>query len=210
MGHDRALRVGLTGGIGSGKSTVSALLREHGAVVIDYDLLAREVVEPGAPALVAIAERFGDAVITPQGTLDRPALGAIVFADAQARRDLEAITHPAIRDLARQREAAAHDTAADGTGDRRAIVVHDNPLLVEMGAHEHCDVVVVVDLPPEVQLHRLVALRGMTEAEATARIAAQASRDDRAAVADHLIDNSGSEDELDRTVEGLWAELTGS
>ncbi len=118
----------------------------HGAVIIDYDKLARDVVEPGSPALIAIAERFGDGVIAADGTLDRPALGAIVFADEAARRDLEGITHPAIRDLAVQRQLAA---GAD------AIVIHDNPLLVEMGAAAHCDVVVVVDVPVEVQVERL-------------------------------------------------------
>lgn len=193
------LRVGLTGGIGSGKSTVSGLLAGHGAVVIDYDRLAREVVEPGMPALAAIAERFGDGVVAPDGTLDRPALGAIVFGDAQALTDLNGITHPAIRDLAAAREQAA---APD------AIVVHDNPLLVEMGADEACDVVVVVDVPVEVQVERLVATRGMTVDEARARIAAQASRERRTGAADLVIDNTGPEGELVRIVGGIWDELT--
>ena len=195
------IRVGLTGGIGSGKSTVSALLREHGAVVVDYDLLAREVVEPGQPALEAIARRFGDEVLTASGELNRPALGAIVFADDAARKDLEEITHPAIREraVALEREAGPD-----------AVVVHDNPLLIEMGAAANCDAVLVVDVPPEVQVARLVDARGMDEADARARIAAQASRDQRRAHADHMIDNSGSVDQLRDTVDAVWREITGS
>lgn len=192
------LKVGLTGGIGSGKSTVSALLASHGAVVIDYDQLARDAVEPASPALRQIAERFGSQVISADGTLDRPALGAIVFSDPAALGDLNAITHPAIRQLAESQERFA---GAD------AIVVHDNPLLVEMGAHEHCDVVVVVDIPVELQVDRLVATRGMSHADASARIAAQASRERRTGAADLVIDNTGTPDELVRTVGGLWDEL---
>jgi dephospho-CoA kinase len=192
------LRVGLTGGIGSGKSTVSALLAGHGAVVIDYDRLAREIVEPGRPALAAIAERFGDGVIAADGTLDRPALGGIVFGDGSALADLNGITHPAIRDLAAEKERAA------GAG---AVVVHDNPLLVEMGADAQCDVVVVVDVPVEVQVERLTTLRGMTPDDARARIAAQASREQRTGVADVVIDNTGPESELAVIVGGIWGEL---
>jgi dephospho-CoA kinase len=192
------LRVGLTGGIGSGKSTVSALLAGHGAVVVDYDRLAREVVEPGRPALTAIAARFGDGVIAADGTLDRPALGAIVFGDAAALADLNGITHPAIRDLAAEREREA---GAD------AVVVHDNPLLVEMGADAQCDVVVVVDVPVEVQVERLTTVRGMSADEARARIAAQASREQRTGVADLVIDNTGPESELALIVGGIWSEL---
>ncbi len=192
------LTVGLTGGIGAGKSTVSALLASHGAVIIDYDQLARDVVEPGSPALQAISDRFGSGVIAPDGTLDRPALGALVFADEQARKDLEAITHPAIRDLAVQRQAEA---APD------AIVIHDNPLLVEMGAAAHCEVVVVVDVPVEVQIERLISTRGMTAAEAQARIDTQASREVRTGAADLLIDNTGPLDELAANVGGIWGEL---
>ena len=195
------VRVGLTGGIGSGKSSVSRRLAEHGAVVIDYDLLAREVVEPGTPALAAIVERFGAEVLTSDGALDRPALGAIVFADEQSRRDLEAITHGAIRERAQALEESA---AAD------AVVVHDNPLLIEMGAHEHMDVVVVVDVPVEVQVQRLVEQRGMTDEDARARIATQATRQQRAAAADEIVDNSGPESQLDALVGDLWRRLSGA
>lgn len=193
------LRVGLTGGIGAGKSTVSTLLDGHGAVIIDYDRLAREIVEPGRPALVAIAERFGDGVIAADGSLDRPALGGIVFDDPQALSDLNDITHPAIRELAAERESAAGSDA---------IVVHDNPLLVEMGADVLCDVVVVVDVPVEVQVERLVSIRGMSADEARARIGAQAPRDTRTGAADLVIDNTGPESELALIVGGVWDELT--
>jgi dephospho-CoA kinase len=192
------LIVGLTGGIASGKSTVSALLAEHGAVVIDYDRLAREVVEPGTTALLAIVERFGDDVVHDDGTLDRPALGSIVFSDVQARRDLESITHGAIRDRAQQLTDAAGDDA---------IVVHDNPLLVEMGAASSMDVVLVVDVPVEQQVRRMVEDRGMSEVDARSRLDAQASRDERAAVADHLIDNSGSIEQLPDVVADVWRAL---
>lgn len=194
------MRVGLTGGIGSGKSTVSALLADRGAVVIDYDLLAREAVEVGTPALARIVERFGPGVLRPDGALDRPALGAIVFGDDEARRDLEAITHPAIGELAWARDEAA---------PAGSIVVHDHPLLVETGLAGLMDFVVVVDLPEETQLDRLVRLRGMSPEDARARIAAQASRDDRRAAADVVIDNSGTPADLAAAVDALWARLRG-
>lgn len=187
--------VGLTGGIGSGKSTVSRRLAELGAVVVDYDLLAREAVEPGTPGLAAIVERFGAEVLTADGALDRPALGSVVFADETARRDLEGITHPAIRDLATRRVSAA---------DPDAVVVHDHPLLVEMGMAQACDLVVVVDVPAEVQVERLVRDRGMTEPDARARLAAQSSRDVRLAAADVVIDNTGTIAELQAQVDALW------
>jgi dephospho-CoA kinase len=190
-------QVGLTGGIGSGKSTVSARLADHGAVVIDYDQLARDAVEVGTPALSAISERFGADVIAPDGSLDRPGLGSIVFGDDAARADLEAITHPAIVELAIAREATVPD---DG------VVVHDHPLLVEMGMAAFCDLVVVVDAPEDVQVERLVTTRGMTEADARARMAAQASREERLAEADVVLDNTGSIEDLEARVDELWAQ----
>ena len=192
-------RLGLTGGIGSGKSTVSARLASHGAIIIDYDLLAREAVEPGTPALTAITDRFGDDVIAADGTLDRTALGAVVFGDDAARHDLEAITHPAIFDLAIAREATVPDDA---------VVVHDHPLLVEVGMDAFCDLVVVVDVPEDVQVERLVTLRGMTEVDARARLAAQGSREERAAAADIVLDNTGSIEDLEARVDEIWTRIS--
>ncbi|MGA8986425.1 dephospho-CoA kinase [Aeromicrobium sp.] len=192
------LRVGLTGGIGSGKSSVSALLAAHGAVVIDYDRLARDAVDIGSPALEAIAARFGPGVIASDGSLDRPALGALVFADPAALSDLNAITHPEIARLAAEHEAAV---------SQDSIVVHDNPLLIEMGAEHRCDVVLVVDVPESAQIDRLVRSRGMSEADARARMGAQASRQQRTDAADLVIDNTGPLDELARIVGGVWDEL---
>jgi len=192
------VRLGLTGGIGSGKSTASARLRELGATVLDYDQLARDVVEPGTPGLAAIAERFGRDVLRPDGTLDRPALGAVVFADPGALRDLEAITHPAIRDRAALLEREAGPDA---------VVVHDNALLVDMGTHHDMDVVVVVDVPVRTQVQRLVEHRGLTEADARARIGAQLSREERLAAADRVLDNSGTPAQLRDAVDELWESL---
>ena len=193
-----ARRVGLTGGIASGKSTVSRRLSDLGAVVIDYDQLARDVVEPGSPALDLIARRFGAAAIAPDGRMDRAHVGSIVFADPAALKDLEGVTHPAIRDLAAAREAAAGDAA---------VVVHDNPLLVEMGAAAACDVVIVVDVPEDVQVARMVTDRAMTEADARARIAAQATREQRLAAADVVIDNTGTLEQLNARVDEVWKDL---
>lgn len=193
------VRVGLTGGIGSGKSVVSQLLADRGALIIDYDALAREAVAPGMPALAAIAERFGLGILQPDGSLDRPGLAAVVFDDDAARRDLEGITHPAIAELAWARDAAAPDDA---------VVVHDHPLLVETGLAAVVDLVVVVDAPEDVRLDRLVRLREMSPADARARMAAQASRDERNAAADVVIDNSGSVDDLIPAVDALWERLT--
>ncbi|MFN8189630.1 MAG: dephospho-CoA kinase [Nocardioidaceae bacterium] len=192
------LRVALTGGVASGKSTVAAMLVELGAVVIDADLLAREAVAPGTDGLAEVVAAFGSHVLTDDGELDRPALGAIVFADEDRRRTLEAIIHPRVRARAAELEAAA----APG-----ALVVHDIPLLVETGRAGEFDAVLVVDVPVATQIERMVGLRGMTEAEATARIAAQASREQRAAVATYLIDNTGSLDALRARVDEIAAEL---
>jgi len=194
------MRVGLTGGIGAGKSLVSVLLAERGAVVIDYDLMAREAVAAGTPALAAIVERFGQGILLPDGTLDRPALGAIVFDDEDARRELEAITHPAIGALAWERDAAAPEGS---------VIVHDHPLLVETRLADLMDLVVVVDAPEEAQLDRLIRLRRMSEADARARMAAQATRAERVAAADVVIDNSGSVEQLVPQIDALWDRLSG-
>jgi dephospho-CoA kinase len=192
------LRIGLTGGIGSGKSEVSRLLTTHGAVVIDADRLAREVVEPGTPGLAEVVEAFGPGVLTADGSLDRSALGQRVFGDDDARRRLEAIIHPRVRSRAAELETAA---GAD------AVVVHDIPLLVETGQAESFDGVVVVDVPVEVQVRRLVERRGMAEAEARSRIAAQAPREQRAGAADWIVDNTGSLADLEAAVARVWDEL---
>ena len=192
------LRVGLTGGIASGKSAVSRRLAERGAVVIDADLLAREVVEPGTDGLAAIVEAFGSEVLAADGALDRPVMAKLVFADAEARKRLEAIIHPRVRARAAEIEAAA---------EPGAIVVHDIPLLVETGQADRFDLVLVVDVPAELQVRRLVTQRGMSEDEARARIGSQASRDDRLAVAALVVDNSGSLADLDDRIDAVWAEL---
>lgn len=197
--------VGLTGGIGSGKSTVARLLAERGAIVIDADQVAREIVEPGEPALAEIAAHFGAEVLTEDGALDRPALAAIVFNDADARRDLEAITHPRIGDriVARLAEIRLGERS-DGAS---RVVVLDHPLLVETGTTQACDDVIVVTAPEEVRVQRLVDQRGMDESDARARIAAQADDATRVAAATHVIDNSGDVSELQVALERLAAEL---
>lgn len=197
--------IGLTGGIGSGKSTVARLFAERGAVVVDADRVAREVVEPGEDALARIVERFGDDVLTPEGGLDRAAVAAIVFADAEARADLEAITHPAIRDRIAERVAAvAEREEADG---RERVVVVDHPLLVESGAAAGFGTVVVVEAPEEVRVQRLVDARGMDEADARARMATQADDATRRAAATHVIDNAGPTEELAAHVDAILAEV---
>ncbi|NIZ89959.1 dephospho-CoA kinase [Kineococcus rubinsiae] len=194
------LRVGLTGGIGAGKSTVARRLAELGAVVVDADLAAREVVEPGTPGLAAVVERFGAGVLTPEGRLDRPALGRVVFADAEARADLNAIVHPLV--AARRAELAAAAPAG-------AVVVEDVPLLVETGLTPAFPLVVVVHADVAERERRLVTERGMTPADARARIAAQAGDDERRAAADVWLDNprrDGGPDPLPALVEALWHE----
>lgn len=193
-----ALHIGLTGGIASGKSTVSAILRDLGCVVVDADAVAREVVAPGTSGLAAVVEAFGDDVLAEDGSLDRPALGAIVFADQEARRRLEAIVHP----LVAQRSA---ELAAEAGPDD--VVVHDIPLLAETGGAGRFEHVLVVDVDPEVQVERMVRDRGWSETDARGRMAAQASREDRLAIATHVVVNDGSPDDLRRRVEQTLAEL---
>ncbi|WP_031036001.1 dephospho-CoA kinase [Streptomyces sp. NRRL F-5650] len=192
------LKVGLTGGIGAGKSEVSRLLVEHGAVLVDADRIAREVVAPGTPGLAAVVEAFGEEVLAADGTLDRPKLGSIVFSDPDRLAVLNGIVHPLVGERSRALEAAAAEDA---------VVVHDVPLLTENGLAPLYDVVVVVDADPATQLDRLVRLRGMTEQDARARMAAQATREQRREIADVVVDNDVPLEELRRRVEELWAAL---
>ena len=190
------LTIGLTGGIGSGKSTVSALLAERGAVIVDADRIAREVVEPGTPGLAAVVAEFGEQVLGPDGALDRPALAAVVFADAAARSRLDGIVHPLVRERATELAAAAPPDA---------VVVHDIPLLVETGQAGRYDLVLVVQADVGTRVQRLVQ-RGLPEADARARIAAQATDEQRAAVADVVLDNSGTREELAAQVDRFWTD----
>ncbi|WP_031002692.1 dephospho-CoA kinase [Streptomyces sp. NRRL F-5727] len=192
------LKVGLTGGIGAGKSEVSRLLVSYGAVLIDADRIAREVVEPGTPGLAAVVAAFGEDVLTAEGTLDRPRLGSIVFADPERLATLNAIVHP----LVGARSAELEGAAAPGD-----VVIHDVPLLTENGLAPLYDLVVVVDASPETQLDRLVRLRGMAADEAGARMAAQADRAARLEIADLVIDNDGPLDALEPQVRKVWDEL---
>lgn len=191
------LRVGLTGGIGAGKSTVAQRLREHGAVVIDADAIAREVVAPGTPGLAAVTERFGQDLATAEGELDRQTLASRAFADESSRQDLNAIMHPRIGE---RTDELMRRAAAD------AIVVHDVPLLVEgeLGSAYH--LVIVVDADESTRVHRLAQSRGIEETDARARIAAQATTEARARAADVWLDNSGEPDEVQTAVDSLWAD----
>ena len=190
------LRIGLTGGIGSGKSTVSALLAARGAVIVDADRIAREVVEPGTPGLARIVEAFGEGVLAPDGSLDRAALAAVVFAEPEARRQLDGIVHPLVR-------ARAAELARAAPPD--AVVVNDVPLLVETGQASSYDLVLVVEADPATRVSRLVQ-RGLTAEDARARMEAQASDEERRAVADVVLDNSGTPEALAEQVDRFWTE----
>jgi dephospho-CoA kinase len=194
------MRVGLTGGIASGKSTVSSMLAELGAVIIDGDQLAREVVERGTPGLAAVVEAFGPEVLTPAGDLDRPRLGQIVFADEAKRKVLEGIVHPLVFERYAEAETAAPEDA---------IVVHDIPLLAESGRADTFDAVIVVETPAEVQIERMLRDRGWTREDAEARIDAQATPEQRRAIATHLIVNDGSREQLRARVEEVYRDLAG-
>ncbi|MFG6401267.1 dephospho-CoA kinase [Microbacterium sp. P04] len=194
--------IALTGGIASGKSTIAALLAEQGAVVIDADAIVRDVQAPGSPVLAEIAETFGDGMLRPDGSLDRPALGAVVFGDPARLATLNAIVHPAVRVESERRFAAA--AAADPDG----VVVYDVPLLAEARAHDPWHLVVVADAPAEVRIQRLMEHRGMSEADARARIAAQVSDEERRRMADVVIDTNGTLARTQEQVDDLWRRLT--
>ncbi|MET8520039.1 dephospho-CoA kinase [Nocardioides sp. NBC_00163] len=195
------MRVGLTGGIASGKSTVSELLAGFGAVIVDSDKIAREVVEPGTAGLAQVVAEFGPSVLTESGALDRAKVGEIVFADQGARERLNAIVHPLV---------GARSAELEETGRTAGkLVVNDIPLLVEVGYAPFFDEVIVVDVPVETQVERAIA-RGMTEIDARARIAAQASREDRLAAATYVIDNTGTLDDLRKRVREIYDALAGT
>jgi dephospho-CoA kinase len=193
--------VALTGGIASGKSTIARRLAEHGAVVIDADQLVREVQAPGSPVLDAIADAFGDDMLRPDGSLDRAALGTRVFGDEAAIRRLNAIVHPAVRAESARRFAEAF------AADPAAVVVYDVPLLVEARAEDPWELVVVAHAPADIRAARLVALRGLSEAEAAARIASQAPDEARLRIADVVIDTAGTLDDTLRQTDELWNRL---
>jgi dephospho-CoA kinase len=196
----RTLHVGLTGGIGAGKTAVARLLTGHGAIVLDADLAARAVVEPGTEGLAEVVESFGPEVLRADGSLDRAALASVVFADEERRKRLNAIVHPRVRAWMAERAAAAPEGS---------VVVQDIPLLVEGGLAPLFDFVIVVDADDDTRIARLVRDRGMAEQEARARIAAQAPREQRNAAADRLIDNSGGTEDLEKAVAELWRDLEG-
>ena len=190
--------LGLTGGIGSGKSTVARMLADRSAVIVDSDVLAREVVEPGTEGFDAVVRRFGSGIVGANGELDRPALAALVFTDDDARRDLEAIVHPLVR-----RRVAEEVAARMGTHD---VIVLDSPLLIETGTYRDCQQVIVVSALPETQIRRLVQ-RGMDEADARARLAAQMPLEEKRELADVVLDNEGTLEELEAQVDRFWRGL---
>ena len=194
--------IGLTGGIASGKSVVAARLAEHGAVVVDADQIAREVVEPGTPALARIAEEFGDSVIASDGSLDRAALGAIIFSSPEKRLALNAITHPAVLDRSR----ALFDAAR--AADPDAIVVYDVPLLVDGGRAEEFELIVVVNANTETRISRMMELRGMSHDEALHRLNSQATNTERLAIADVVIDSNGTLEQTLEQADALWKKLS--
>lgn len=191
------LRLGLTGGIGSGKSTVARMLADRGAVIIDADAISRELVEPGEPALDRLVEEFGTGILREDGSLNRGALARVAFEDAAAAARLNQIMHPAIREESERR-------IADAVRRGATVIVYDMPLLVETGQQEVVDRVIVVDVPEAVQIQRAVGSRGLDEADVRRRIALQASREERLGCADGVIDNSGDVAETERQVEALW------
>ena len=194
-------RIGLTGGIAAGKSVAAQRLAERGAVLIDYDVLSRDAVAPGSAGLADVVAAFGETVLTADGTLDRPGLAAVVFADPGARERLNGIVHPVVRRLAAEREAAA------AAADPAAVVVHDVPLLVETGRADAFHLVVVVQAPAVLRVERLVRTRAMDRTEAERRIGAQATDEERLAVADVVLDGSGDPDDLRAQVDALWERL---
>ncbi len=196
--------IALTGGIASGKSTIARRLVQRGAIVVDADAIVRDVQQPGTPVLRAIADSFGAGVIAADGSLDRSALGAIVFADSAARRRLNSIVHPAVR------EESARQFAIAFAADPHAVVVYDVPLLVETRADDPWELVVVAHAPASTRVERLVAFRGMTPDDARARISAQADDDSRLAIADVVIDTTGTIDDTISQADALWDRLTAS
>lgn len=197
------LNVGLTGGIGAGKSEVTRRFADLGATIIDADALAREVVDVGTPGLDAVVAEFGEDMLAPDGSLDRDKLAALVFGDDAARQRLNSIVHPLVGERVMQLMADAQEHNPDG------VVINDVPLIVEAGVAERYDVIVVVDAPEQTQLDRLTTVRGMTDADARARMSKQASRDERLAIADHVITNDGDLDALQAQVEAVWSQLSG-
>ena len=193
--------IGLTGGIASGKSTVARRLAEHGAIIIDADIISREVVAPGTPALAAIAQEFGAGILSADGSLDRAQLGGIVFGDAQKLEKLNAIVHPAVR------ARTAHLLATAKAENSDAVIVYDVPLLVEADVAHNYDEVIVTSAPEDVRIQRMMELRGMTEVAARARIGAQASEAKRLAIADVVIDTGGELQHTLDQVDALWARI---